>query len=1046
MKSSATVPSDSSPTEWLARICQQHLLQPKWLMTERMMSAQSMKDAYNLRGGKSIQLRGQTLYTITSDALFQLTSTGHVDSKIRLADRTNLAMVAAQTIHQLSEKGKLKYFAEAAGQSHFPYLIARTISDLRLANVSVDSIHDSQFECTKKGSDVRLILKTFLQLLNQTNLVDYASALKLVTAAINERKVDLPDDLVLILIEPLNVRGLERNLLDALMARSLVMRFPHPPIESHDAIFKNLSRSQVQCEFSTSSGEVNEVKTTFQRLLFHSTPIPLDHVELLVADSATYVPLIIEQLIYWLNDGLAEDQEPISVEQLPVTFSDGIPCVYSRPGRGLRGWVRWIRNDCLQSKLVQLIREGLIARPNESQHHSAVGFSRLANRLRGLAIGFSGSRYLPKLAAAIASAEAMHRRPQEPDSEGGPPNRDYGLNTLITLQAMVRPLIENLPGTDDGPGDILKSAYQFLRNSVRCANRFDTMACGLLMESIEQAIQQVSQFSELPFDALDWLEALPVDCPVLNSTPQPGKLHVSSLHQGGYTGRPWIQVLGLDEARVESRRRMDPILLDVERHRISNELRDVNAMQLEAQAANVRALERASQYPLTYIGLSYSKRNLTEGKELFPSPLFMELYRQSMDDPKLTSEDFLRRHGPASGFLDTSTERALCPSNAMVTRLLTTPNEQQRIQMLESQFPLAAARREATIATEDPVFSAYDGYVPAAGPILDPTKADHVSTSRLESFGRCPRQFFFQRGLGIYPPDEWNVDPECWLDAMQTGQLMHTVFERFFRQLADKQRPLDYRRDTPLLKSVLKLCVDEWREEFPIPNLDTYERQVNELQEMCEIFLWSEHNYCRQFAATPWVLEASFGDPAVGDSIIDSDTPIEVMLRDGRRLRCTGRLDRVDRVQVNGKEHFVIWDYKTGSDYDYSQQDPFAQGRKLQPFLYLNMLRQRLVEFGHDPRSVLAFGYFFPSPKVQGKRMKWSADELESGHTILRHLSDSIAQGLFPATTSIEDCTFCAYKSICGDLRSLVSLSNLKASDPANASVLAPWRQLRGEE
>ncbi len=26
------------------------------------------------------------------------------------------------------------------------------------------------------------------------------------------------------------------------------------------------------------------------------------------------------------------------------------------------------------------------------------------------------------------------------------------------------------------------------------------------MESIEQAIQLVSQFSELPFDALDWLE------------------------------------------------------------------------------------------------------------------------------------------------------------------------------------------------------------------------------------------------------------------------------------------------------------------------------------------------------------------------------------------------------------------------------------------------------------------------------------------------------------------------------------------------------------
>ncbi len=101
------------------------------------------------------------------------------------------------------------------------------------------------------------------------------------------------------------------------------------------------------------------------------------------------------------------------------------------------------------------------------------------------------------------------------------------------------------------------------------------------------------------------------------------------------------------------------------------------------------------------------------------------------------------------------------------------------------------------------------------------------------------------------------------------------------------------------------------------------------------------------------------------------------------------------------------------------------------------MLRQRLVEFGHDPRSVLAFGYFFPSSKVHGKRMQWTAEDLEAGHTILRHLSDSIAQGLFPATTSIEDCKYCAYNSICGDLSTLVNLSTLKTSDPANASVLA---------
>ncbi len=75
--------------------------------------------------------------------------------------------------------------------------------------------------------------------------------------------------------------------------------------------------------------------------------------------------------------------------------------------------------------------------------------------------------------------------------------------------------------------------------------------------------------------------------------------------------------------------------------------------------------------------------------------------------------------------------------------MLTTPDEQQRIQMLESRFPLAAARRKAILATEDSVFSAYDGYVPAAGPILDPTTADQVSASRLETLDAAPVSFTF---------------------------------------------------------------------------------------------------------------------------------------------------------------------------------------------------------------------------------------------------------------------------------------------------------------
>lgn len=139
----------------------------------------------------------------------------------------------------------------------------------------------------------------------------------------------------------------------------------------------------------------------------------------------------------------------------------------------------------------------------------------------------------------------------------------------------------------------------------------------------------------------------------------------------------------------------------------------------------------------------------------------------------------------------------------------------------------------------------------------------------------------------------------------------------------------------------------------------------------------------------------------------------------------------------------MIWDYKSGSSYGFSQSDPFKQGRKLQSYLYVGMLRHRLAAIGYGSDTATGFGYFFPSPKTEGRRMQWTAAELKQGDGILQHIYDAITAGLFPATTDANDCQYCQYSEVCKEPALVAQESLLKSLESQNREKLNAWRKLR---
>jgi hypothetical protein len=93
---------------------------------------------------------------------------------------------------------------------------------------------------------------------------------------------------------------------------------------------------------------------------------------------------------------------------------------------------------------------------------------------------------------------------------------------------------------------------------------------------------------------------------------------------------------------------------------------------------------------------------------------------------------------------------------------------------------------------------------------------------------------------------------------------------------------------------------------------------------------------------------------------------------------------------------------------------------------------------------VKLFGYFFPTSRAHGERLRWSADELSRGREVLARLRGMIAAGCFPFTDDPEDVRYSDFRDAFGDAEETASRIREKLSEPRNRERLGPFRALRG--
>ncbi len=993
----------------LSRLCRDHLFEEKCLLVPNLRTGHQWLESVARSGQPVINVQIKTLRGLAMDLAGPELLKNGLNPLSRLAALFLMERVWTQCRSTLEG-----YLELVQPGTRFFKRLHHTLLQIRLAGKTSKEINPQDFEVETKGREIAQLLTVYEEELRTGKLVDEAGILRTALARLSE-DASLREGLGIVTYpEDMEWMGLERQLIKAI------------PTEQKRVLQADVPGGIPELSFFRAVGEVNEVREVIRRCL--EKGIPLDEVEILVTDPSTYIPFLFEFSERLKPDTQETGRETETEEPtLKMTFAEGIPARYSRPSQALSAWLEWTNQEqYYQPVLVSMIRDGLL-----NPRVEGISFARLADALQPLPIGHGKERYLPAIEWKLKSLDEPYvrtlrqAREEEPlPDRSGQINRDREI--LEVLKEMVSRLLEICPDRGASPLEIIRSAKTFLETCARSAGELDAYALNEFNKEIDQVIGLLNAVDKgTVFDAREWLGSLK-ETPLLGSSPRPGHTHVSSLSSGGHSGRPHTFILGMDEGRFPGGGSQDPLLLDGERHNISGEL-STSAGRLRERVESFHRLLGRLRGKVT---LSYPCRDLIQDRDLFPSPMLVALWNQRGNGNAATRIETI-------SFAPSTPGRCLLETEWWLYQLTSKPENLDLGNVVGSRFLHFDRGHHAISARESGQVTEYDGLIgPHDG--LDPREPTGpvLSANRLQLIGRCPLAYFFRYVLHIEPPEETALDPDVWLDTLAAGNLLHEIFREFMAGFVGTGRKPSLQRDWKVIHGILDKHLTQVRKLIPPFNEAAYVKQRREFETVVRVFLTEEEKYADE--GIPLYLEASLGmnsqDPSTD---LDTSGPVLVTLPNGASFRVCGRIDRIDRTP-QGK--ILIWDYKTGSDYPYTEKDmPYKQGRLIQHTLYIEMVQSVLKE------EVDGFGFFFPGRRARGNRITWKPEDLSDGKYVIQMLCQIAANGAFLGTDNENDCRYCDYRRVCSpivdsNLRSWDKLKNLGNEE------LEPMRSLRGIE
>lgn len=764
-------------------------------------------------------------------------------------------------------------------------------------------------------------------------------------------------------------------------------------------------------------GRDAEVASVLRRIA--ATADPLDAVEVACA-SPEYA------LLFW---------EKAQRLDWPVTLSSGVPAVRTRPGRLLLRFCAWVGGNFASADLRRLLLSGDCAPAGFDAPEAELTPGQAARLLLKAEATWGRDTYAPSLARLAGIYDDESRR-DESHTEDRTWRARKAAQTR-TLAAWIDGVLSSIPPPDSvSIGAVATAATAFLSANAHRTTALDAMAAVALESALADLVGALGSHRCDLASALGFVRARVESLAVGRDRPRPGALHVSSLPDAGLDGRRRVFVVGLVEGGVFPPAIEDPVLLDLERQAISPLLRTSTDRLDEAVWAALSRLATIGA-AATSVCLSYACRDTRQFRETFPSWLILQGFRLMNGDATLTYTELARALGEPESTVPVSPDAATTDVEWWLSGVARAPGARPSVL---AAFPFLVAGGAAEAARASGAFTAFDGYVPAAGPVLDPSRTGRAtSATTLEKAATCPFSFFLRQGLGVRPIEESSFGTDAWLDPLTKGGELHDLFARMMRTLRSEGRKPSVTRDLDRLQAWGLARLEAIRIAMPPPSDEVFARESREFLDDLEAFLVSE---CDGHHGTdPVGFEVAFGfplDQADAEPLASAD-PLVLDLGGGRRLTVRGRMDRINRL---GPGTYEVVDYKTGGYWPDNWKGSFAGGTRLQHAIYGVAAAPLLNPI--DPQARVVRGaYVFPAVKGHRQRKVIAAPARGVVIEVLRDLSDVIGSGTFVAADAEGACKWCEFKAACRP--GAVDQATTKRDDPSNTTLEA-YQRLRRHE
>lgn len=199
----------------------------------------------------------------------------------------------------------------------------------------------------------------------------------------------------------------------------------------------------------------------------------------------------------------------------------------------------------------------------------------------------------------------------------------------------------------------------------------------------------------------------------------------------------------------------------------------------------------------------------------------------------------------------------------------------------------------------------------------------YLSVSQLESYYLDPYSHFLLYGLRLKERQKYELSPAG------TGEFYHDSLEQIVRQMRGK-RDLSTEDVRRIAKSILENLFGSHK--YAILSSSNRMKFIREqLEDTIQQVSWVIHEQRKRTAFENLRTEAVFGQSGLENALKGLEFPID----SNRTLHVRGKIDRIDKVEQDGKSLLTVMDYKS-SQHKFNFEDAYY-GLAMQMITYLDV-------------------------------------------------------------------------------------------------------------